>query len=81
MALACEEQGKVSEAAECETAMPTWEAAPTIMQYMVVLLCANLERDQCMVWCSLFWFTSFNEIRSRSADSVLNDICYEEREN
>lgn len=54
--------------------MSAGKAAPSIMQSMVVRLCADLKGDQLMQRRALSWFASCDEVRSRSPNRILDDV-------
>jgi hypothetical protein len=80
MALSRDEQGEVSQPREAETAMPARETAPAIVQNVVVCLSTHLERDKRVFRCPWGWFAARDEIGARAADSVLDHVCQEERQ-
>lgn len=54
--------------------MPTRKASKAIMQCMVVRLCAHLPTYKLMFWCPLLWLASRNQIWTRSANAVFDQI-------
>lgn len=68
---------KISQTSKCKAAMSTWKTPPSIMQYMMICFLANINRHQQMFWCSFLRLASSNEIRSRSPDGILHNICEE----
>jgi hypothetical protein len=80
VALACNEEGEVSQPTEGETAMSAREASPPIMKCVVVLLGADLKRNELVRRRAGLGFASRNQIWSWPPDSVLDHVGYKERE-
>jgi hypothetical protein len=80
MALARKKQTQIPQPAEGEAAMARREAPPSIVQYMMVFLCTYLKCHQLVVWSSLLRLAACDEVWSGTADSVFDEVGYEESE-
>lgn len=80
MALAGQEKRQISQTAKRKTAVAAGEAAPAIVQYVVVFLGAYFECDERVIGRSRRRLTSRYEIGTRAPDGVFDEIRYEERE-
>lgn len=60
--------------------MSAGKAAPAVVQYVVVCLRADFPGHECVRGRAWRGFTAGDEVGARAADCVLDDVCYEERE-
>lgn len=80
MTLSCDEQAQVAQAAEAETAMPAREAAPAIVENVVVCFGAHFVCNELVGGSAGFWLASSKKIGARAAYGVFHDVRDEERE-
>ena len=80
MALACDEQGEVSQPTEGEATVSAREAPPAIVEYVVVLLGADFKGDELVRGRARPGLASRDQIGAWSPDGVFDDIGYEEGE-
>lgn len=80
MALARDEQAQVAQPGEAETRVARGEAAPPVVQHVVVCLGADFPGDEDICWCSGGRFAAREEVGARSADGVLDHVGQEQRQ-
>ena len=80
MALASEEEGEVAEAAEGEAAVAAGEAAPAVVQDVVVCFGADFVCDELVGRGSGRGFAACDEIWAGAADGVFDYVGDEARE-
>lgn len=74
VALACEEEGEVAEAAEGEATMAAWETAPAVVKSMVVCFGADFVRDELVGGGARRGFAAGDEVGAGAADGVLDYV-------
>ncbi len=61
--------------------MSTWEAPPTVMQNMMIRLCADINGNKFVVWRPLLRFATSNQIGPWTPYCILDNIRNERTEN
>ena len=73
-------QRKEPKPAESQTTVAAREAPPSIMQYVMICLCADIDRDQLMLRRPCLGLATRDQVWSWTARSVFDDIGNERSE-
>ena len=74
MRLRGEEEAQPAETGEGEARVPARETPPAVMEAVVVCFCTNLDRSQFVSRRGEIGGAAGEEVRSRSADGVLEEV-------